>query len=75
MEFYQITEDTKATPGEYIYHAPTKQVVMCGSFSRLRNSIRVLARGRMFVDKIENFRKIRLNKKEREHLHCKGCAK
>ena len=58
MELYEITEETKAFPGEYIYHIPTKQIVLCGSFNRGKNIIRALGRGRLFADKIQNFQKI-----------------
>ena len=34
MELHEITEEIKAFPGEYIYHIPTKQIVLCGSFNR-----------------------------------------
>ena len=42
MKFIEITENLKATPGEYIYHVPTKQIVMCGSFNRTQNRINAL---------------------------------
>jgi len=74
MQFYQITEELAAHPGEYLYHAPTKQVVMCGSFSRALNRVRVLGRGQMFTDKIQNFRKIKLTDEEKSHMRCKGCT-
>jgi len=78
MEFFEITEDTKALPGEYIYHTPTKQIVLCGSFNRSQNQIRVLSRGRFFTDIIVNFKKIKLSKKEHKNNRastCKGCRK
>ena len=77
MKFVEITENLKTTPGEYIYHEPTKQIVMCGSFNRTRNQIRALAVGRMIEDKIENFKKIELSKqeqRERQASRCKGCG-
>tara|TARA_R110000824_G_scaffold194200_3_gene376747 strand:+ start:402 stop:623 length:222 start_codon:yes stop_codon:yes gene_type:complete len=70
MEFYEITEEMKATPGEYIYHEPTRQIVLCGSFNRRLNRIRVLAKGKMFADKIKNFKKIKMDRKS---ASCKGC--
>ena len=76
MELIEITEDTKASPGEYIFHEPTQQVVLCGAFSRANNEIKVLARGRLFVDEISNFKKIALDRKEyprRRASTCKGC--
>ena len=77
MELIEITEDTKAAPGEYIFHEPTQQVVLCGAFSRVNNEIKVLARGRLFADKISNFKKIALDRKEyrrRGASTCKGCS-
>jgi hypothetical protein len=77
MKFIEITESLKATPGEYIYHEPTKQIVMCGSFNRSKNHIRALGRGRMFKDTIQNFKKIELSPEERarQRAGCKGCGK
>jgi len=78
MELIEITEKSKTLPGEYIYHVPTREVVLCGSFNRELNQIRVLARGRLFVDKINNFKKIKLNnneRKKRKFSRCKGCGK
>jgi len=78
MEFIEITEDIKANPGEYIYHEPTRQIVLCGSFNRRNDQIRALARGKLFTDRIENFKKIKLNnteRKKRQVSRCKGCKK
>jgi hypothetical protein len=77
MKLIEITEDIKATPGEYIFHEPTRQMVLCGSFNRKLDQIRVLARGRLFVDKISNFKKIALTRQEkakRRASTCKGCS-
>tara|TARA_R110002020_G_scaffold249693_1_gene463645 strand:- start:729 stop:968 length:240 start_codon:yes stop_codon:yes gene_type:complete len=79
MDFIEITAGTKASPGEYIYHIPTKQIVLCGSFNRKNDQIKALARGKLFSDKIENFKKIKLNKKERRdrtaNRRCGSCGK
>ena len=78
MDFIDFTDELKATPGEYIYHIPTKQIVLCGAFNRKQNVIRVLGRGRLFSDKIQNFQKLRTTKKERQRSYasrCKGCGK
>tara|TARA_R110002020_G_scaffold13026_2_gene47103 strand:+ start:862 stop:1098 length:237 start_codon:yes stop_codon:yes gene_type:complete len=77
MDFIEITEELKATPGEYIYHAPSKQIVVCGAFNRKDNMIKALGRGRLFSDKIHNFKKIRTTQRERKKSYgsrCKGCA-
>jgi|TARA_R110002020_G_scaffold357641_2_gene569999 hypothetical protein len=78
MELYEITDELKAHPGEYIYHEPTRQIVLCGSFNRGNDQIRVLAAGRLFCDEIKNFKKIKLSKEEKKHRtfsRCKGCGK
>tara|TARA_B100001123_G_C15288252_1_gene1016426 strand:- start:1104 stop:1340 length:237 start_codon:yes stop_codon:yes gene_type:complete len=77
MDFLEITEELKATPGEYIYHIPSKQIVLCGSFNRKENVIRALGHGRLFSDKIQNFKKIRTTHRERKRNYasrCKGCG-
>ena len=79
MKFYEITEALEVSPGEYILHEPTQQVVLCGSFNRNADSIRVMAQGKMFTDQIKNFKKIRIGQKERKEIRnqsrCKGCRK
>lgn len=79
MKFYEIEEGVKVFPGEYILHEPTKQVVLCGSFNRPGNLIRVLANGKMFTDQIKNFRKIQVGAQERREAKkkskCKGCSR
>ena len=81
MQFYEITEDLKASPGEYIFHTPTNQIVLCGSFNREKNQIKVLAHGRLVVDKIQNFKKIRINQSEQRErqkhrkTNCMKCGK
>lgn len=79
MELIEITEELNASAGEYIYHKPTEQVVLCGAFNRKVDEIRAFANGRLFKDKIENFSKIRLTKKERKskttRKRCGGCKR
>ena len=76
MKFYEITEELKATPGEYIYHEPSNQIVLCGSFNRKNDIIRALAQGKMISDKIRNFKKIKLSKSEQRarSVGKKGCG-
>ena len=74
MKFYEITENDKVFPGEYVLHVPSNQVVLCGSFDRMNNKMRVLANGRMMIDSISNFRKIQANKKDRQKMRrCRRC--
>mgnify|MGYP003118519323 CR=1 FL=1 len=76
MNFIEIADTAKVYPGEYILHVPTNQVVLCGAFSRDSNNIRVLARGKMFTDKIDNFKKINMSREERaESKKTRRCSK
>ena len=80
MDFVEIDRWAKAKPGEYIYHLPTKQVVLCGEFDRDKDRIVALAGARLFSDKIKNFKKIRLSAKERQEKTnprrgCSSCGK
>ncbi len=78
MEFVEITENLKAYPGEYVYHVPSREIVLCGAFNRDQNFIRALSSGKMLTDSIENFRKISISKEERKASSistCKGCGK
>lgn len=77
MKFYEITEELKVFPGEYVLHTPTQQIALVGSFNRAENKIRALINGKMVHDQISNFHKIQLSKKEKEKSkvikRCKGC--
>ena len=64
MTFVEISDDMKVSPGEYILHVPTQQVVLCGAFMRKKNQIKVLGSGKSFVDAISSFKKIQMNPKE-----------
>jgi hypothetical protein len=75
MEFYDISDDIKAHPGEYLLHTPSKQVVVCGAFNRKEGKIKALANGKLIEDKIHNFQKIKLNKEEQKTRTLKrGCG-
>lgn len=78
MEFYEITEDLKVSPGEYILHNPSSAVVLCGAFSRSGDKIRVLGPSGIFEDKISNFKKIKSDPQEKKpykRTRCKGCSR
>ena len=79
MKFVDIADTAKVFPGEYILHVPSNQVVLCGAFSRDTNNIRVMAQGKMFSDKIDNFKKINMSKQERTKSRttrrCGSCKK
>jgi len=77
VTFDEILEESKVYPGEYLLHAPSQQIVLCGAYIKSDGIIRALARGRLLEDNIENFKKIQLTKKERKERQkrrCKGCG-
>lgn len=78
MKFTEITEADKVYPGEYLLYTPSQQIVLCGAYNRKENFIRALRDGRFMEDKIENFKKItmsRKDRKERKSRRCKKCGK
>jgi hypothetical protein len=75
MELYEITEELKVSPGEYVMHMPSESLVLCGTFTRSQNKIRVLGATGMFEDDIENFKKIKLSAKERRESQDARCTK
>ena len=78
MKFYDIVDESIVSPGEYLLHEPTHQIVLCGAYVKENGIIRALAQGSLMEDKIENFKKIQLNvreRKERLKSSCKGCGR
>tara|TARA_B100000287_G_scaffold434990_1_gene501301 strand:- start:764 stop:1000 length:237 start_codon:yes stop_codon:yes gene_type:complete len=78
MELIDISENLKVSAGEYIYHRPTEQIVVCGGFNRDSDLITAMARGSILRDKISNFQKIKMTREERKAQKaggCKGCKK
>tara|TARA_R110000824_G_scaffold70902_5_gene181783 strand:+ start:1502 stop:1738 length:237 start_codon:yes stop_codon:yes gene_type:complete len=77
MKFYEITDDVRVYPGEYLLYTPRMEIVLCGAYMPSKNKIKVMARGQMIEDRIENFQKIRLTsdeKKKQASSKCKGCG-
>ena len=73
MEFYKIEEEAKVFPGEYLLHVPSNQIVLCGAFKRRQGLIKYMTQGRLAEDKIENFNKIKTNKRMKPRKSCGGC--
>jgi hypothetical protein len=78
VKFAEITAESVVYPGEYIYHSPSKTVVLVGSFSRTNDMIRVMKEGRLLEDKISSFQKISLSQAEHKEFNsstgrCSGC--
>ena len=77
MEFQEITENTRVSTGEYLLYEPAQRIVLCGGFNRDKDRVQALLEGRYIEDRIKNFKKIKLNKKEQKERRvsrCKGCG-
>lgn len=79
MKFYDITDDLKVFPGEYVLHVPTNQIALVGAYNAKAGSIKAMVHGKMIRDEVANFQKIHLEHKERKAQRkasgCKGCGK
>ena len=77
MNFTEIEDSSKVFPGEYLLYSPTQSVVLCGAFNREQDFIRAYGNGKYIEDKIVNFKKIELERKEQKQLsknkRCGGC--
>tara|TARA_B100000287_G_scaffold294784_1_gene278061 strand:- start:569 stop:811 length:243 start_codon:yes stop_codon:yes gene_type:complete len=79
MKFEKIEPDMSISAGEYLWHEPTREVVLCGSYKKEEGLIRALSMSKkgMLEDKIGNFKKIYLSnaeRKEKKVSRCKGCG-
>jgi hypothetical protein len=75
MEFYEITDEDKPHPGEYILYVPSRAIVLCGAYTGAR--IKALHNGKLIEDKAENFMKIKIGTKEKRKKFfskCKACG-
>ena len=68
MKFAEISEEGVVYPGEYIYHLPSKTIVLVGAFNRAADTIKVMKQGRLMEDKINSFQKISLSAKEHKEF-------
>jgi hypothetical protein len=77
MKFHPIKKTSRVERGEYLLHTPSQQIVLCGAIKREEGVLRVLANGRLLEDKIENFQKILLPRKDlrkrKVKRPCTGC--
>jgi len=77
MKFVDIKEEDKVHPGEYVLHVPTNQIGLCGAFNRENDTMKVMVMGKIHEDKIKNFQKIQLTRREyksAQYSRCKGCS-
>ena len=79
MEYIDIKKGSRVFPGEYLYHKPSKDIVVCGSYDSKNDVLKALYRGRLIKDEIKNFQKIKLSREEqrakRSQRSCSGCKK
>jgi formate dehydrogenase assembly factor FdhD len=78
MKFDEIVENSIIDAGEYLFHTPSQQIVLCGGYVKTEGIIKALLKGRYLEDGVENFKKIQLTpkeRKERRKSRCKGCGK
>jgi hypothetical protein len=77
MKLVDIEEETKVSPGEYLFHEPSSQIVICGQLTGEPSRIKTLAHGRILEDARTNFKKIQLTAEEHRAnsaSRCKGCG-
>jgi hypothetical protein len=72
----QTTDDIFS--GEYLYHAPSARMVLCGHMDSEAQTIKVMVAGRTMVDDVRNFKKMELSAEEHRKqavTRCKGCGR
>ena len=74
MEFREIGASEKVSPGEYLLHTPTNQIVMCGAFMRGVNKIKVISNGQVLVGAVEDFKKIYIERSEKTNRPVRTCG-
>jgi hypothetical protein len=74
MEFREIEETDKITPGEYLLHKPTNQIVMCGAFMREASRIKVVVNGRVMIGATKDFQKIYMDRDEKTKRPVRTCG-
>jgi hypothetical protein len=75
MKLYPLDTGADASPGEYLFHEPTQQIVLCGRYDDAEDQIQALGGGRLLYDEVHNFKKIRLSSEERRDQRVGGCKK
>ena len=79
MKFLDIEDNVRTIAGEYLFHEPTGQIVVCASFNRAKNQIMAMAGTKMFTDTISRFKKIELTPKEKKSRttkrRCRSCGR
>ena len=77
MEFVEIQHLGQVFPGEYLYHQPTQEMVLCGRLDFDKKTIKARRNNGMFVAPMAEFRKINLSPADvraQKATRCKGCG-
>ena len=75
MKLYPIDTGADTSPGEYLFHEPTQQIVLCGRYNEAEDQIQALGAGRVLYDEVRNFKKINLSSEEHRQQRVSGCKK
>ena len=77
MKFVKIEYLGQVFPGEYLYHQPSQQMVLCGRLNFDENTIKVKGKDGMVTGPMSDFLKISLTQeeiKQKNATRCKGCS-
>jgi hypothetical protein len=66
MKFDEIVENSVVDAGEYLFHTPSQQIVLCGGYEKTEGVIKALLKKIQLTPK---------ERKERRKSRCKGCGK
>ncbi len=66
MQYNRINSDTEIYPGQYLYHKPSNQIVLCSVYYKDKRIIKAMANGHFIEDEIHYFRSITLDTSERK---------
>jgi len=74
MKLIDIDTLSQIAAGEYLFHQPTGQIVVCGQIRSGNDKIKVLMQGRVLEDRLDNFQKIQLTTEESQARRISGCG-
>ena len=76
MTLIDIQSRDEIAAGEYLFHTPTSQLVICGQLPADPNTsvIKALLRGHAIEDELENFKKLQLTPEESRRRRPSGCS-
>tara|TARA_B000000557_G_C20523438_1_gene337361 strand:+ start:81 stop:320 length:240 start_codon:yes stop_codon:yes gene_type:complete len=74
MEFSEIGPEEKLSPGEYVFHSPTRSFVLIGKYSPETRTVMAMVNGRLVNEDVANFKKLILTREEHKKWRGKGCS-